>query len=111
MSDTPRLLLPFLSAGQAQKELIHNEALQKLDALVCPVVNMTDGIAPPEKPAPGSCYVVPASATGDWFGYDGSLASFSSGGWRFISPFEGLEGPMHMGRNSCCVSGRQVASR
>jgi len=62
MSDTPRLRLPFLSPGQAQKELIHNEALQMLDALVCPVVNMTDGIAPPEKPAPGSCYVVPASA-------------------------------------------------
>ena len=34
MSGTPRLDLPFLSAGQAQKEFTHNEALQTLDLIV-----------------------------------------------------------------------------
>ena len=34
MNGTPRLSLPFLSPGQAQKEFTHNEALQILDAVV-----------------------------------------------------------------------------
>jgi len=34
MAATPRLSLPFLSVGQAQKEFTHNESLQTLDALV-----------------------------------------------------------------------------
>ena len=31
MTCSPRLALPFLTAGQAQKEMTHNEALQILD--------------------------------------------------------------------------------
>ena len=34
MSNTPRLRVPFLSPGQAQKEFFHNEALQTFDILV-----------------------------------------------------------------------------
>lgn len=38
----------------------------------------------------GSCYIVAASPTGDWAGQAQKLAAFTSGGWRFIAPFEGL---------------------
>ena len=32
MDGTPRWALPFLFAGQAQKEMFHNEALVRIDA-------------------------------------------------------------------------------
>ena len=38
MEFTPRLSLPTLIPGQAQKELFHNEALQVLDFLVAGAV-------------------------------------------------------------------------
>lgn len=38
----------------------------------------------------GSCYIVAVSPTGDWAGQAQKLAAFTSGGWRFIAPFEGL---------------------
>lgn len=37
MDDTPRWTLPLLAAGQAQKEMTHNEALSLLDLIVHPV--------------------------------------------------------------------------
>ena len=50
MSGTPRLALPFLSPGQAQKEFTHNEALQTLDFLIAGAVEE----APRPAPGPGS---------------------------------------------------------
>lgn len=38
----------------------------------------------------GNCYLVAASATGAWAGHEGKLAAFTSGGWRFVAPVEGL---------------------
>lgn len=35
---TPRLALPLLQPGQAQKEMYHNEALARLDLAVQPAV-------------------------------------------------------------------------
>jgi hypothetical protein len=90
MSSTPRLALPFLSPGQAQKELFHNEALQLLDVLVGAAVEEPPRGSPPASPALGSCYLVAASATGAWTGKAGSIAAFTSGGWRFLPPVEGL---------------------
>ena len=46
--------------------------------------------SPPASPAEGACYIVATGATGDWAGRDGSLAAFSSGGWRYLAPVEGL---------------------
>ena len=37
-NDTPRWSLPLLAAGQAQKEMTHNEALSLLDLVVHPCV-------------------------------------------------------------------------
>lgn len=90
MSVTPRLNLPFLSAGQAQKEFTHNEALQTLDAVVATAVEEPPRTAPPSSPAIGACYIVDASPTGAWAGKANYVAAYTSGGWRFVAPIEGL---------------------
>jgi len=90
MSETPKLRLPFLFAGQAQKELLHNEALQILDSLIHPVLEEVEGREPPNSPAPGSCYIVPDGAIGEWSREDKKLACFTQAGWRFLEPYEGL---------------------
>ncbi|MFL6752186.1 MAG: DUF2793 domain-containing protein [Sphingomicrobium sp.] len=90
MNGTPRLALPFLSPGQAQKELFHNEALQRLDLAVAAAVEEPPRAAPPVDPSPGNCYLVAAGAAGEWAGSDHSLAGFSTGGWRYVVPVEGM---------------------
>ena len=47
MAGTPRLSLPFLSVGQAQKEFTHNEALQTLDVLVAGAIEEPPRATPP----------------------------------------------------------------
>lgn len=91
MSDdlSPRLSLPFLIAGQAQKEAMHNEALQRVDALVQPVALSADVAEPPLDPAPGACWIVAAAAGGAWAGRDGAIAQWTAGGWRFSAPAAG----------------------
>lgn len=90
MSSTPRLALPYLSPGQAQKELFHNEALQLLDILVAAAVEEPPRASPPASPAVGSSYIVALAAGGAWAGKDRYLAAYSSGGWRFIAPRDGM---------------------
>ncbi len=89
MSGSPRLSLAFLSAGQVQKEVTHNEAIQALDFLVSAAVEEGPRIAPPASPVIGACYIVAASPSGAWAGQAQRLACYSSGGWRFLSPVEG----------------------
>ena len=89
MSGTPRLALPFLSPGQAQKEFFVNESLQTLDVLVAGAVEDTRS-APPSTPTLGVAYIVGASSTGEWAGKTRSIAAFSDGGWRFLTPSEGM---------------------
>lgn len=90
MEETARFALPQLVPGQTQKEWFHNEALQRIDMLLCPVVESAALTAPPASPAAGTCYVVASGGTGDWAGKDGMLAGLSDGGWRFIAPVEGM---------------------
>lgn len=90
MAATGRLGIPLLSAGQAQKELVHNEALQTLEILVATAVEEPPLTEPPASPSVGDTYVVSASPTGDWVGHAHHLACFTVGGWRFVSPLEGM---------------------
>lgn len=89
MSATPRLSLPFLSAGQAQKEFTVNEALQTIDLALFASAEEGPLNDPPASPALGSCYIVGAEPTGEWSGRSQALAGYTSGGWRFITPTEG----------------------
>lgn len=90
MSSTGRLSLPYIVTAQAQKEVTHNDALNRLDAFVTPVV-ADIASAPPGSPAEGDLYIVGASATGDFAGQEDNLAQYLTGGWVFYTPFKWMD--------------------
>ncbi|HEX9932880.1 MAG TPA: DUF2793 domain-containing protein [Allosphingosinicella sp.] len=91
MSDaSPRLALPFIQPGQAQKELFHNEALALVDGLLHAAAEAGPTAAPPAAPAAGQCWIVAASPTGAWSGHGHALAMWTDGGWRFAAPVPGM---------------------
>jgi hypothetical protein len=90
MDSTARFSIPFLAAGQAQKEWTHNEALQRVEMLLCPAVAGSAGNVPPASPSSGTSYLVGAAPTGAWSGHANAIAGWTPGGWRFIDPVEGL---------------------
>jgi hypothetical protein len=82
MAETsPRLLLPYLQAAQAQKHVTHNEALRRLDGLVNLTVEDHSRSAPPANPVEGAAYLVAAGATGLWAGWSGDIALWADGAW------------------------------
>lgn len=93
MSDdaTPRLGLPYLAAGQAQKHVTLNEALARLDGLVQTAVESRAVAAQPADPADGALYILPVDATGDaWAGRPaGTLMRFEAGAWAALTVAEG----------------------
>src|SRR5688572_28943813 len=89
MSTTERLKLPFLSPGQAQKEWLHNEALQLLDCAIASCVEAVGADAPPGAASPGSAYIVGNAPTGAWAGKAGHMAAMTSAGWRSLAPVDG----------------------
>lgn len=92
MSDdeTVRLALPLLHAGQAQKEVDHNEALARLDLAVHASVVEAGRNDPPAAPAEGACWIVGASPVGAWAGHAHALAGWTQGGWRFVAACAGM---------------------
>ncbi len=85
---SPRYRLPLLALAQAQKELIHNEALAVIDMLLHPVA---EGVA--SDPAGlvaslGQCWAIGTVPVGTWGGHAGELAGWTEGGWRFAPPPE-----------------------
>ncbi|WP_313539587.1 DUF2793 domain-containing protein [Sphingomonas sp.] len=87
---TPRLALPLLEPGQAQKEMFHNEALALLDiatqaAVVAAMVDL-----PPAAPATGQCWIIGAAPQDAWAGQARKLAGWTEGGWRFLTPRDGM---------------------
>jgi hypothetical protein len=91
MTDTsPRFLLPFILPGQAQKEIYHNEALALIDAALHAQIEAPPLDEVPGDPAPGQCWIVGAGADGAWAGKADSLACWTAGGWRFVSPRPGM---------------------
>lgn len=87
---TPRMALPLLQAGQAQKEAIHNEALTILDAIVGGAVESIGDNEPPPTPASGQMWIVGAAPAGAWAGHAGDVSVWTAGGWRFVPPAEGM---------------------
>lgn len=85
-----RLALPLIHAGQAQKEVAHNESLTLLDMLVQAAVESADVATPPASPAAGQCWIIDSGASGAWAGKSGMIAGWTAGGWRFVAPVEGI---------------------
>ncbi|QDZ08671.1 DUF2793 domain-containing protein [Sphingomonas panacisoli] len=92
MSDTQtdRFSFPLLQPGQAQKEMSHNEALTALDLLIQPTAEAIGLDTPPTAPDSGQSWIVGAAPTGAWAGKAFHLAGWTSGGWRFVAPVEGM---------------------
>lgn len=88
-STTPRLGLPNLFTGQAQKEFTVNEALALIDALLHAAID-GEAAAPPSEPREGECWLVGSAPTGDWTGQPGQIACRQSGTWLFAAPVEGM---------------------
>ena len=89
MSETPKLNLPFLAAGQAQKHVTLNESLRRLDALVQISVLDRELASPPTTPEEGDRYLVPVAASGIWAGRSGEIAAWQDGGWSYFTPRAG----------------------
>ena len=92
MSDTtsPRLGLPYLAAGQAQKHVTLNKLITRLDGLVQTAVESRSVIQQPAEPPDGAIWLLPANPSGaDWAGKGGMLARYDAGAWSFTSPIAG----------------------
>lgn len=87
---SPRHSLPYLSSGQAQKELTHNEALTLVDAGLHAAAASIGMNAPPGAPEPGACWIVGSAPTGGWAGQANALACWTGSGWRFLAAREGM---------------------
>jgi hypothetical protein len=87
---TPRLALPYITAQQGQKEVTHAAGLNRLDALVQPVVQQVGLNTPPGSPSDGQMCVVGSSPTGTWSGQANRLAQRIGGTWVYHAPFAGL---------------------
>ena len=89
MEATANLSLPYIMPAQAQKHVIHNEALRMLDAVVQLAVGDRDLAVPPHAPTEGERHIVAAGASGAWAGQSERIAAFQDGGWAFFTPQEG----------------------
>lgn len=87
---TPRFALPLIEPGQSQKEMFHNEALARIDVAAHAAVVAAHTNQPPEAPEPGQCWLVGTAPEGEWAGAAGAIAGWTEGGWRFVTPVEGM---------------------
>lgn len=93
---TARFELPLLSISQAHKEVTHNEALVRIDALLHAVV--VDRLAQAPVAAEddvGKCWLVDDGASGVWSGKSGQIAIWVGADWRYARPTEGMRVRLH----------------
>lgn len=88
MPETPRLALPLIAAGQAQKDVTHNEGILALERLVALVAASRTLATPPASPQSGQCHIVPAAAAA-WGHPAGTLLHWQGNGWLAEFPRDG----------------------
>src|SRR3954447_5773597 len=86
MLQTPNLTLPYIDVNQAQREVVHNNAVRGLDALVQLAVLDRDLASPPGAPIDGQRWIVAASPSGAWAGHAQHIAAWQDSAWRFYVP-------------------------
>jgi hypothetical protein len=87
-----RFGLPMILPGQAQKEVFHNEALAMIDAALHPCVEEGPIAAPPTTGLEeGRSWIVGSGASGAWEGRDHEIATWTAGGWRYVTPIAGIK--------------------
>jgi hypothetical protein len=88
---TGRHRLPMLAVSQAQKEITHNEALVRIDALLHTAIEGVSSSVPPVDDTDiGKCWLVGNAPTAVWTGQADSIAVYIGGGWRHIAPQDGM---------------------
>lgn len=88
---SPRLRLPYLAAGQAQKHVTVNEAISALDGLVQTAVESAALAVQPEAPEEGAAYILPPDRTGEEWALHapGALLRHETGDWTELAAPEG----------------------
>ncbi len=66
-----------------------NEITARIDSLLHGAVEAELAV-PPASPTDGQCWLVAASATGDWAGHSGHIAARQAGNWLFFAPRDGM---------------------
>lgn len=90
MSTTNRFGLTELATTQAQKEVVHNVAIDIFDAWVQATVTDITHTAPPGSPSKGDSYIVAVGGSGAWSGKDTHLAVYNGVTWDFYIPRTGF---------------------
>jgi len=76
------------------RDIVAFDDRQPIEVLAPPRVKATvvsrSVNTPPANPAPFDAYIVPAGASGDWYGQDNKIAIFDGTKWTFHTPFDGL---------------------
>ena len=85
-SQSARLNLPYVAAGQLQKHVTVNEALTRLDGLIQTAVISRTVAAQPVDPQDGDLYILPESRSGAvWSTWGaGDLVRAEFGGWTRV---------------------------
>lgn len=86
---TATKVLPEISVSQANKYITHNEALNRIDALLLCIVQDRSLTTPPSGPTEGTCYIPASPATDDWLGQEYTIAHFYNDSWHFYTPWYG----------------------
>ena len=89
MERTARYDMPLLAVAQAAKEMTVNEALVRLDMAVQPVVQGITN-SPPMAPGVGQGWLVGGAPNGAFADHAEDIVVWTTGGWRFLTPFEGM---------------------
>lgn len=91
MTHTNRLKLPYIHSSQAQKEIIHNEAINLLDIFVQPVVHQFNVNSPPNDAQPGQLFVIGQNPQAEFANHASKLAVKMPHDWQYVEPLKWLE--------------------
>ena len=86
---TSRLGLPFLQAGQALKNITHNEALQRLDAGLYLSCSDMAATSLPSDPPEGLVILISQTPDTGLLERIGQIAVFSAQRWTWFTPKSG----------------------
>jgi len=110
MNYTPRLNLPLIHSGQAQKEITHNEALVLLDILLNSVVQEIGIEVPPNTIEAGLLFVIGINPEGEFANHQNEIALKLEHSWRFVAPRKWLEVTLDSDGSKYCWNGEYWAS-
>ena len=89
MANTPKLTIPYMTASQAQKEVTHNEGMNRIDTM-CQLRVQAIQFTPPGSPVNGQAWIIGGgTATGVWATRETQIAAWYDG-WLFFPAQTGM---------------------